>query len=369
MRSLQEEMQTSYMEYAMSVIISRALPDVRDGLKPVQRRILYAMHRAGATSGSRHRKCAAFVGDVLKLYHPHSNDAVYDALVRMGQPFSLRYPLIDGQGNFGSVDGDPPAAMRYTEARLSAITGELMADIEKQTVDMVPNYDGSEEEPAVLPARLPNLLVNGAAGIAVGMATNIPPHNLREVCDGITFLIDHPEAGVEDLAKIIRGPDFPTGGIIQGREGIRSAYTTGRGRIVIRAKAHTEETERGKVSIIVTELPYQVNKADLVRKISELAREKKIDGITDVRDESDRQGIRVVVELRRDARHISVLNQLFKYTSMQTTFGANMLALVDRQPRTLTLKQFLSHYIAYREQVITRRTRHELAKAEARKHI
>ncbi len=364
-----EQMTGAYLDYSMSVIVSRALPDVRDGLKPVHRRVLYAMDQMGLQSNRSFRKCAGIVGEVLKEYHPHGDSAVYDTLVRLTQWWNMRYPLALGQGNFGSLDDDPAAAMRYTEAKMSAIAAELLADIDKDTVDFTPNYDGHSTEPTVMPARLPNLLVNGAAGIAVGMATNIPPHNLREVCDGITHLIDHPDATVEELSHIIRGPDFPTGGIIQGREGIRNAYTTGRGRIVIRAKAHTEETERGKISIIVTELPYQVNKADLVKKISELAREKKIDGITDVRDESDRQGIRVVVDLRRDARHISVLNQLFKYTSMQTTFGANMLALVDRQPRTLTLKQILTHYIHHREVVITRRTKYDLAKAEARKHI
>jgi DNA gyrase A subunit len=318
-----------------------------------------------ATTDVLFQAAAAYNHRVVSVRFLEECEDVYDITVDEHHNFLLA----SGVFVHNSLDDDPAAAMRYTEAKMSPIAAELLADIDRETVDFQPNYDGSTEEPSVMPARLPNLLVNGAAGIAVGMATNIPPHNLREVCDGITFLIDHPEAGVEDLAKIIRGPDFPTGGIIQGREGIRSAYTTGRGRIVIRAKAHTEETERGKVSIIVTELPYQVNKADLVRKISELAREKKIDGITDVRDESDRQGIRVVVELRRDARHISVLNQLFKYTSMQTTFGANMLALVDRQPRTLTLKQFLSHYIHHREIVITRRTQFDLRKAEARKHI
>ena len=353
----------------MSVIVSRALPDVRDGLKPVHRRVLYAMEQMGLQSNRSFRKCAGIVGEVLKEYHPHGDAAVYDTLVRLAQPWNMRYPLVLGQGNFGSVDDDPPAAMRYTEAKMSAIASELLADIDRDTVDFVPNYDGHSEEPTVLPARLPNLLLNGAAGIAVGMATNIPPHNLREFCDGIVHLIDNPDATTEDLMRIIRGPDFPTGGIIQGREGIRQAYTTGRGRIVVRAKAHTEETERGKVSIIVTELPYQVNKADLVKKISELARDKKIDGITDVRDESDRQGTRIVIDLRRDARHVSVLNQLFKYTSMQTTFGANVLALVDNQPRTLTLKAILQHYIAYREIVITRRTKFDLAKAEARQHI
>ncbi len=364
-----EQMTGAYLDYSMSVIVSRALPDVRDGLKPVHRRVLYAMEQMGLQNNRSFRKCAGIVGEVLKEYHPHGDAAVYDTLVRLAQPWNMRYQLVLGQGNFGSVDDDPPAAMRYTEAKMSAIASELLADIDRDTVDFVPNYDGHSEEPIVLPARLPNLLLNGAAGIAVGMATNIPPHNLRELCAGIAHLIDNPDAATEDLMRIIRGPDFPTGGIIQGREGIRQAYTTGRGRIIVRAKAHTEETERGKVSIIVTELPYQVNKADLVKKISELARDKKIDGITDVRDESDRQGTRMVIDLRRDARHVSVLNQLFKYTAMQTTFGANVLALVDNQPRTLTLKAILQHYIAYREIVITRRTKFDLAKAEARQHI
>jgi DNA gyrase subunit A len=364
-----DQMASAYLDYSMSVIVSRALPDVRDGLKPVHRRVLYAMEQMGLQSNRSFRKCAGIVGEVLKEYHPHGDVAVYDTLVRMAQPWNMRYPLVMGQGNFGSVDDDPAAAMRYTEAKMAAIANELLADIDRDTVDFKPNYDGHSQEPVVLPARLPNLLLNGAAGIAVGMATNIPPHNLRELCDGITYLIDHADATTEDLSRIIRGPDFPTGGIIQGREGIRNAYTTGRGRIIVRAKVHTEENERGRIAIIITELPYQVNKADLVRKISELARDKKIDGITGVADESDRQGIRVVIELRRDARHLSVLNQLFKFTAMQTTFGANVLALVDNQPRTLTLKQILQHYITYREQVITRRTRFDLAKAEARQHI
>src|SRR5213593_1060039 len=281
-------MQTSYMEYAMSVIISRALPEVRDGLKPVQRRILYAMHRAGATAGSRHRKSAAFVGDVLKLYHPHSETAVYDALVRMGQPFSLRYPLIDGQGNFGSVDGDPPAAMRYTEAKLSAITGELMADIEKQTVDMVPNYDGQEEEPSVLPARIPNLLINGATGIAVGMTTNIPPHNLSEFGAAVKHVVDNSEATAEDLLTFVKGPDFPTGGVVMGTAGIKAAYSTGHGRIVVRARHSLEQAPNGRERLIVYELPYAVNKASLVAKIAELVSERKLEGIADLRDESDR---------------------------------------------------------------------------------
>ena len=367
--SIVEQMTGAYLDYSMSVIVSRALPDVRDGLKPVHRRVLYAMDQMGLQANRSFRKSAGVVGEVLKEYHPHGDASVYDTLVRLTQPWNMRYPLALGQGNWGSPDDDPAAAMRYTETKMSVIAAEMLADIDKDTVDFKPTYDGHAMEPSVLPARLPNLLLNGSAGIAVGMATNIPPHNLREICDGITHLIDHPDATIEDLMKIIRGPDFPTGGIIQGREGIRNMYTAGRGRIVVRAKAHTEETERGKVSIVVTELPYQINKADLVKKISELARDKKVDGITDVRDESDRQGTRVVIDLRRDARHISVLNQLFKYTSMQATFGANMLALVDLQPRVLTLKQILSHYIHHREVVITRRTKYELAKAEARKHI
>ncbi len=368
-RNLQEEMQTSYMEYAMSVIISRALPEVRDGLKPVQRRILYAMHQSGATAGSRHRKCAAFVGDVLKLYHPHSNDAVYDALVRMAQPFSLRYPLIDGQGNFGSVDGDPPAAMRYTEAKLSAITGELMADIEKQTVDMVPNYDGQEEEPSVLPARIPNLLVNGATGIAVGMTTNIPPHNLREVGAAVKHVVDNPEATAEDLLTFVKGPDFPTGGTIMGATGIKAAYSTGHGRIVVRARHSLEQAANGRERIIVYELPYAVNKASLVAKIAELVAERKLEGIADLRDESDRNGMRIVIELKREAQVFSVLNNLYKHTTLQTTFGVIMLAIVEGRPVVLSLKQALQLFIDHRRNVIIRRTRFDLDKAQERAHI
>jgi DNA gyrase subunit A len=362
-------MQTSYMEYAMSVIISRALPDVRDGMKPVHRRILYAMHRSGATSGSRHRKSASFVGDVLKLYHPHSNDAVYDALVRMAQPFSLRYPLIDGQGNFGSVDGDPPAAMRYTEARLSAITGELMADIEKQTVDMVPNYDGQEEEPSVLPARIPNLLINGATGIAVGMTTNIPPHNLREVCGAVKHLVDNPEATAEDLLTFVKGPDFPTGGLIMGTAGIKAAYSTGHGRIVVRARHTFEQAPNGRERIIIDELPYAVNKASLVAKIAELHGEKKLEGIADMRDESDRDGMRIVIELKREAKVFTVLNNLYKHTTLQTTFGVIMLAIVDGRPVVLSLKQALELFIEHRRNVILRRTRFDLERAQERAHI
>ncbi len=368
-RSLQEEMQTSYMEYAMSVIIARALPDVRDGLKPVQRRILYAMHRAGATSGSRHRKSAAFVGDVMKLYHPHGDAAVYDALVRMAQPFSLRYPLIDGQGNFGSVDGDPAAAMRYTEARLSAVTGELMADIEKQTVDMVPNYDGTEEQPSVLPARIPNLLVNGATGIAVGMTTNIPPHNLREIATALRHLIDNPEATGEDLLAFVKGPDFPTGGLVMGTTGIKAAYSTGHGRIIVRARHTFEQAPNGRERIIIDELPYMVNKASLVAKIAELAQERRIEGIADLRDESDRSGMRIVIELKREAQAFAVLNNLYKHTPLQQTFGVIMLAIVDGRPVVLSLKQALQLFIDHRREVILRRTRFDLEKAQDRAHI
>lgn len=367
--SIVEEMTGAYLDYSMSVIVSRALPDVRDGLKPVHRRVLYAMDQMGLQSTKAFRKCAGTVGEVLKSYHPHGDVAVYDSLVRMAQPWSMRYPLVLGQGNFGSQDDDPPAAMRYTEAKLAAISDELLRDIDKNTVDFKPNYDNQTTEPTVLPARLPNLLLNGSTGIAVGMATNIPPHNLIEVCNGIQYLIDSPEATTEELSRIVRGPDFPTGGIIQGREGIRNMYVNGRGRVVVRARTSIEEAERGRMMIVVTELPYQVNKADLVKKIAELTRDKRLDGIAEVRDESDRQGMRVVVELKRDANPDSVLNSLFKYTAMQSAFNANMLALVDQQPRVLTLKAFLQHYITHREIVLTRRTRYELAKAEARKHI
>jgi len=367
--SIVNEMTGAYLDYSMSVIVSRALPDVRDGLKPVHRRILYAMDQMGLQSTKQFRKCAGTVGEVLKSYHPHGDVAVYDSLVRMAQWWSMRYPLVLGQGNFGSQDDDPPAAMRYTEAKLAAIADELLRDIEKDTVDFKPNYDNQAEEPVVLPARLPNLLLNGSTGIAVGMATNIPPHNLHEICDGINYLIENPEATTEELSRIVRGPDFPTGGIIHGREGIRNMYANGRGRIVVRARTHFEESERGRVSIITTELPYQVNKADLVKKIAELARDKKIEGIAEVRDESDRKGMRMVLDLKRDANANSILNSLFKYTAMQSAFNANMLALVEQQPKTLTLKAFLQYYINHREVVLTRRTRYELAKAEARKHI
>ena len=369
--SIDEEMRRSYLDYAMSVIVQRALPDVRDGLKPVQRRILYSMHEMGLRPNAKYRKSAGIVGEVLKSYHPHGDAAVYDALVRMVQPFSLRYPLIDGQGNFGSVDGDSAAAMRYTEARLAPIAEEMLADIEKQTVDFIPNYDDSAREPVVLPARLPNLLVNGASGIAVGMATNIPPHNLREVCDALIYLIDNPEATVEELAEILPGPDFPTGGVILGREGILAAYATGRGRVVVRARAHIEEAARGnRYSIIVTELPYQVNKAALIEKIAELVKTGRLEGIHDLRDESDRNGMRIVIELKRDAQPRTVLNNLFKHTQLQTTFGVNMLALVDgTQPRMLTLKRVLQLYVEHRQEIVRRRTEFDLEHARRRAHV
>ncbi|MCX7623149.1 MAG: DNA gyrase subunit A [Thermomicrobium sp.] len=368
--SIEEEMKRSYLDYAMSVIVQRALPDVRDGLKPVQRRILYGMHEMGLRPTAKYRKSAGIVGEVLKSYHPHGDSAVYDALVRMVQPFTMRYPLIDGQGNFGSIDGDSAAAMRYTEARLAPIAEELLADIDKQTVDFVPNYDDSTREPAVLPARLPNLLVNGASGIAVGMATNIPPHNLREVVDALVHLIENPDATVEELVERLPGPDFPTGGIILGREGILAAYATGRGRIVVRARAHIEEGARGRLSIVVTELPYQVNKAALIEKIAELVKSGRIEGIHDLRDESDRDGMRIVIELKRDAQPRAVLNNLFKHTQLQTTFGVNMLALVDgTQPRVLTLKRMLQLYLEHRQTVVRRRTEFDLRQAERRAHI
>ncbi|HSH82577.1 MAG TPA: DNA gyrase subunit A [Herpetosiphonaceae bacterium] len=365
-----DQMREAYLDYAMSVIVQRALPDVRDGLKPVQRRILYGMWDMGIRHNTAYKKSARIVGDVLGKMHPHGDSSVYEALVRQAQEWNMRYLLVDGQGNFGSVDGDPAAAMRYTECRLSNVAEELLYDIEKNTVDFKPNFDGSYQEPTVLPARLPNLLLNGAAGIAVGMATNIPPHNLNELCDAIAFLIDNPEATVEQLIEIVPGPDFPTGGNILGTEGILNAYSTGKGLISIRAKAHIEEAARGAYHIVVTELPYQVNKARLQERIAELVKEKKIDGIRDVRDESDRSGIRLVVILKQDAQPRRILNHLFKFTSMQVTFGVNMLALVEgNQPRVLTLKKALQYYIDYRQTVIRRRTQFELEKAHARAHI
>jgi DNA gyrase subunit A len=370
--SIETEMRQSYLDYAMSVIVQRALPDARDGLKPVHRRVLYAMHQMGLRSNTRYRKSAGIVGEVIKNYHPHSDTAAYDTLVRMAQDFSLRYPLVDGQGNFGSVDGDGAAAMRYTEAKLTAMAEEMMVDIDKKTVDARPNYDSSMEEPTVLPARLPNLLINGSAGIAVGMATNIPPHNLNEVCDAIGMVIENPDVTLEELMEVIPGPDFPTGGTILGREGIQAAFATGRGRVVIRAKAFVEESDRGnRFQIVVTELPYQVNKATLLERIADMVREGRIDGISGLRDESDRTGMRMVIELKRDSQPMKVLNNLFKHTALQQTFGVNMLALVDNgtQPRVLTLKRALQEYIHHRQEVITRRTRFELDRAQRRAHI
>lgn len=368
---IEDEMRSSYLDYAMSVIVARALPDVRDGLKPVQRRILYAMDDLGMRAGTSYKKSARLVGEVLGKYHPHGDSPVYEAMVRMAQDFSLRYPLVDGQGNFGSIDDDPPAAMRYTEARLSSIAQEMLADIDRDTVDFAVNFDDSLREPQVLPALLPNLLINGAAGIAVGMATSIPPHNLREVCDAAVHLIDHPDATVEDLFKFIKGPDFPTGGIIMGREAILNAYATGRGRVAVRARATIEDVERRseRKQIVVTEIPFQVNKATMVEKIAQLAKDKKIDGISEVRDESDRQGLRVVVELRREAQPEIVLNNLYKHTALQTAFFVNTLALVDGQPQVLPLKRLLRHFIDFRRQVITRRAQFDLRKAQERAHI
>ncbi len=362
-------MKKSYIDYAMSVIIGRALPDVRDGLKPVHRRILYSMYELGMTADKAHKKSARLVGDVLGKYHPHGDSAVYDAMVRMAQDFASRYPLVDGHGNFGSVDGDSAAAMRYTEARMSKIAIELLADIDKNTIDYVPNYDDSLEEPTVLPAKIPNLLVNGSSGIAVGMATNIPPHNLGEIIDGVITLIDRPEATVEDLMEVIKGPDFPTAAKIMGTEGFSQAYRTGRGVVTIRAQAEIETMNNGKMRIVVTELPYQVNKARLIEKIAELVRDKKIDGITDLRDESDRRGMSIVIELRRDVNPNVILNQLYKHTQMQETFGIIMIALVEGKPRTLNLKEVLFYYLEHQKDVIVRRTRFDLAKAEARAHI
>lgn len=362
------EMRTSFMDYAMSVIVSRALPDVRDGLKPVHRRILFAMSELGMSPDKPYKKSARIVGEVIGKYHPHGDSAVYETMVRMAQDFSLRYMLVDGHGNFGSVDGDMAAAMRYTESRLSKIAMEMLRDINKETIDFVPNYDGEEHEPVVLPARFPNLLVNGLTGIAVGMATSIPPHNLTEVINGLHYLIEHPDAGPLDLMQFIKGPDFPTGALILGREGIRQAYLTGRGSVTMRAKALIEEVGN-KARIIVNEIPYQVNKARLIEKIAELTREKKIDGITDLRDESDRNGMRIVIELRRDVNPNVVLNNLYKHTALQSNFGVNMLALVNGEPKVLNLKEVLYYYLEHQKEVIRRRTQFDLKKAEARAHI
>ena len=372
-RELEKEMRSSYLDYAMSVIVGRALPDVRDGLKPVHRRVLYAMHDLGLQPNRPYRKSAFIVGEVMGKYHPHGDSAIYDTLVRMAQEFSLRYPLVDGQGNFGSIDDDPAAAMRYTEARLGPLATQMLRDIDADTVDFGPNYDERTQEPLLLPSRFPNLLVNGAAGIAVGMATNIPPHNLREVTGAVNAYIEDPEVDLKGLMKHVKGPDFPGGGIIMGRDGIRDAYASGRGSVRVRARAHVEPLRGGKEAIIVTELPFQVKKGGeggLITKIADLVRDKKITGISDLRDESDRSGMRIVIELKRGGDPAKVvLNQLFKRTQMQQSFGINMVALVDGVPRTLSLLEAIRHYVVHQRDVITRRTQHELARAEARAHI
>src|SRR3989442_4138861 len=368
-RALEDEMKSAYLDYAMSVIVGRALPDVRDGLKPVHRRVLYGMSELGVGPTRPYAKCARIVGEVMGNYHPHGDASIYDTLVRMAQDFSLRYPLVDGQGNFGSIDGDSAAAYRYTEARLAPIAAELLVDLEKDTVDFGDNYAATRQEPLVLPARLPNLMVNGSSGIAVGMTTNIPPHNLGEVCDAEIHLIDHPDAATEDLMKLVKGPDFPTGGIIIGRDGIASAYGTGHGRLIVRARHTFEEAPSGRERIIVTEIPYMVNKANLVARIAELVSERKLEGIADLNDESDRQGMRIVIELKRDARPLTVLNNLYKHTALQTTFGVISVALVDGRPVVLNLKAMLQHHIDHRKQVITRRTRYELERAKERAHL
>ena len=363
------EMQKNFLDYAMSVIVARALPDVKDGLKPVHRRILYAMHDMGLKASGKHTKSAKIVGEVLGKYHPHGDVPVYDALVRLAQDFSMRYPLVDGQGNFGSIDGDSPAAMRYTEAKLSKISEELLIDIEKETVDTIPNFDGTLNEPSFLPAKLPNLLLMGSDGIAVGMATKIPPHNLSEIVDAVTYLIDHSEASVEDLMQFVKGPDFPTYGAIYDVKAIAEVYATGRGRIIVRGKAEIEDSKSGKTQIVISEIPYQVNKAEMVARIAELVHERKIEGVSDLRDESDRDGIRVVVDLKRDAKPKSILNNIYKHTALQTSFPANFVALVDGTPQTLSLKQILNEYIKHRQQVITRRAEYDLRQARARAHI
>ena len=362
------EMKRSYLDYAMSVIVSRALPDVRDGLKPVHRRIIYSMFENGYDYNRPFRKSARIVGDVLGKYHPHGDSSVYGAMVRLAQPFAMRVPLVDGQGNFGSMDGDSAAAMRYTEARLAKVAHTMIEDIDKDTVDFMPNYDESLQEPTVLPARFPNLLVNGTNGIAVGMATNMPPHNLSEVCDACCAYIDNPDITIEDLIKIIPGPDFPTGGLILGHSGARSAYLTGRGSVVMRAKCTIEELHKDKEAIIVHEIPYQVNKAEMIQRIAELSKEKKIEGIAEIRDESDRQGVRVVIEIKRDFQADVILNQLYKYTPLQTSFGMNMLAIHNGRPMLLNLKDIIKAFIEFREEIIRRRTIFELNKARDRAH-
>src|SRR5437660_416179 len=381
--AIEDEMRSAYIDYAMSVIVARALPDIRDGLKPVHRRILYTMHEMGLRSTSAYRKCAGVVGETMAKYHPHGDLALYETLVRLAQDFSLRYPLVDGQGNFGSVDGDPPAAMRYTEARMALIADEMLAEIEKDTVDFQDNYDGRLREPLTLPARLPNLLINGSSGIAVGMATNIPPHNLNEICDAVVGLIDNPEMSADELCEVVKGPDFPTGGTIfrfeevrntvsgekERQDAIRHMYATGRGRVIIRGQVAFEEIRPGRMAVVVTELPYQVNKTSLIEKMAELVGNRRITDVSDIRDESDRSGMRIVVEVKRDGSPHTVMQQLFKHTQLQTSFSSNMLALVDGQPVTLGLKRMLEHYIAYRREVIRRRTEFDLARAQERAHI
>jgi len=366
---IEEELRRSYLGYAVSTLIARALPDVRDGFKPVQRRILYAMRELGVGPGARHVKSAAIVGETMKRFHPHGDSAIYDTLVRMAQDFSLRYPLVDGQGNFGSIDDDPPAHMRYTEARLTPLAVETMDDIDRDTVDWMPTYDQSDREPSVVPSRFPNFLCNGGEGIAVGMATKIPPHNLREVCDACTLLLDHPDATVADLMKFIQGPDFPTAGFVLGLRGIREAYETGHGRVVVQGNAQIEPLDNGRHAIVITELPYQVIKQRLIENIADLVKQKRVEGITDIQDYSDRHGMRVVIELRRDAYPRKVLNYLYKHTALRTTFGVIMLALVNNQPRLLTLRQALVHYLDHRREIVTRRTRYELGRAKSRAHI
>lgn len=367
--NIEQEMKTSYLDYAMSVIVGRALPEVRDGLKPVQRRILYAMLREGLLPGKKYSKCAGVVGEVLKKYHPHGDSAVYDALVRLAQDFNMRYPLVDGQGNFGSIDGDPPAAYRYTESRLTRLAEEMLVDIDKETVDFIPNFDETTEEPVVLPSKIPNLIINGSSGIAVGMATNIPPHNLGEIIDGLVMMIEDPQVTVKGLMKKIKGPDFPTGSIIHGKKGILDAFNTGRGHLKVRARVEIEPQKGDREHIIITELPYQVNKARLIEKIAELVRDKKVEGISDLRDESDRKGIRVVMEVKRGEIPQVILNQLYKHTPMESTFGIIMLAIVNGQPKVLNLAQILSHFLQHRRDVIVRKTKFELRKAEEKAHI
>ncbi|MEW6041420.1 MAG: DNA gyrase subunit A, partial [Elusimicrobiota bacterium] len=366
---IEDEMQNSYLDYSMSVIVSRALPDVRDGLKPVHRRVIFGMNELGLSFNRAYKKSARIVGEVMGKYHPHGDAAIYDTLVRMAQDFSMRYVLVDGQGNFGSIDGDAPAAMRYTEARLSRIAGELIKDIDKETVDFRGNFDDSEKEPVVLPSGFPNLLINGSTGIAVGMATNIPPHNLKEVVDAICAMIDNPDITIEELVQYIQGPDFPTGGIIFGRREIFEAYKTGRGKLCLRAMANIEKREKGRDAIIVTEIPYQVNKNTILEKIAELVETKKIEGISEIRDESDRDGMRIVIEIKKDAYPEVILNQLYKNTPMQSTFGIIMIALVNNEPKVMNLKQMMAHYVDHRLDVLVRRTRFDLTQSEERAHI